>query len=114
MVFRGYVTMDYVHQILNEDIQSISGTYTPLKELYIKHNGREILCIIGNAVVDTACCGSGNFAYATIPGYIVGLKEKTNEAGLPVSRIEPLEEASRREIAQIIKKEEGIQNINFW
>jgi len=106
--------MNYVHQKLNEDVQSISGTYTPLKELHIKHNDREVLCVIGAAVVDTACCGSGNFAYATVPGYIVGLKEKTNEDGLPVSRIEPVEEDSKREIAQMIKKTEGIQNINFW
>ena len=106
--------MDYVHQTLNEDIQSISGTYTPTKELRLKHNGQEVLCVIGTAIVDTACCGSGNFIYATVPGYIIDWKSKRNDSGLSVSQVESLDQAARREIAGLIKNTESIQNINFW
>jgi hypothetical protein len=107
--------MDYVHLEVGEDIVSISGTFTPLKELRLKHNGRDVLCVIGQAVVDTACCGSGSFVYATVPGYIDAWKEGTSEGGAPMSRVEPIhDEATRREVAKTIKESENIWNINFW
>ena len=106
--------MDYVHQKLEQDIQSISGTYTPLKELRLEHNGGDILSVIGSAVVDTACCGSGSFLYATVPGYILAWKERTNESGLSVSKVEPVrDEETRREVSKVLRETENIYNINF-
>ena len=107
--------MEYAHQIIGEDITSISGTYTPLKELRLPCNDREVLCIIGMAVVDTACCGSGNFAYANVPGYIVSWKQENNESGLAVSKVEPIDDdVTKRAIVNVIKEREQIRNINFW
>ena len=105
---------DYVHQKLGEDIQSISGTYTPGKELRLKYNGKEILCVIGTAVVDTACCGAGSLLYATVPGYVVTWKGRQNESGLPVSKVKPIEdEPTKHAIARILKETENIYNVNF-
>jgi hypothetical protein len=108
---------DYIHQELGEDIESISGTYTPLKESRVKHNGRDVLYAIGTAIVDTACCGSGSFVYATVPGYVVNWKEREDESGSLVSQVELIEdETIKREIAQALKEAESIENynINFW
>ena len=107
--------MEYVHLEVDRDIVSISGTFTPTKELRLPYNGREVLCVIGTAVVDTACCGSGSFAYATVPGYVKAWREGTNDSGAPVSRVEPVQdEAARREISKTIRETESIWNINFW
>ena len=107
--------MDYVHQELWREIQSISGTYTPLKELTIKHNGRGILCVIGNSVVDTSCCGSGSFLYATVPGYVLTWKGRRNEAGLAVSEIEPIrDEMAKRQVKENLRETESIYNVSFW
>jgi hypothetical protein len=109
------MSMAYVHQKLDEDMQSISGTYTPLRELKLVYNSREALCVIGRAIVDTACCGSGNFMYATVPGFIVEWKGSFNEQGLSVSLVEPVrDEAARREMARSVKENEHIYNIDFW
>ncbi len=106
---------EYVHQELNQDVQSISGTYTPMKELRLRENSREVLCVVGQAIVDTACCGSGNFMYATVPGYVVKWKERTNDLGLPVSIVEPIEvESVKSEVARTLKETEQVFNINFW
>lgn len=106
--------MDYTHQELGQEIQSISGTYTPVEELRLQSNGREVLCVIGNSVVDTACCGSGSFLYATVPGYIVTWKARVNDAGLPVSVVEPLnDEKVKREVAARLRETNSITNINF-
>jgi len=107
--------MEYTHQDLGKDIQSISGTYTPMKELRLPEDGREVLVVIGMAVVDTACCGSGSFVYATIPGYVVSWKGENGAAGGHVSQVEPVEdEATRRHITRVLRETEGIYNVNFW
>ena len=106
--------MDYVHQELGIEIQSISGTYTPLKELTIRHNGRDVLCVIGNSVVDTSCCGSGSFLYATVPGYVLKWKDRRNEAGFPVSGIEPIrDEMAKRKVTENLRETESIYNVSF-
>ncbi|MBA7612854.1 hypothetical protein ES703_20095 [subsurface metagenome] len=108
---------DYVHLELDREIESISGTYTPLKESRLNLSGRDILYVVGMAVVDTACCGSGSFLYATVPGHVVTWKGRIDESGLSVSQVEPVEdETIRHEIAKTIMETESINNynVNFW
>ncbi len=108
---------DYVHLELGREIESISGTYTPLKESTLKLNGRDILYAVGTAVVDTACCGAGSLLYATVPGYVVNWKGREDESGLSVSQVEPIEDKKiKREIVQALKEAESINsnNVNFW
>lgn len=108
---------DYVHLELGQEIESISGTYTPLKESTLKLNGRDILYAVGTAVVDTACCGSGSFLYAIVPGHVVNWKGREDKSGLSVSQVEPVEdETTKLEIAKTIMETESINknNVNFW
>ena len=107
--------MVYVHQELGEDIRSISGAYTPIKELRLDINGRDVLSVIGMAVVDTACCGSGTFLYATVPGYVVSWKDGSDEAQASVSQVESItDDSTRREVSRILRETEGIHNVDFW
>jgi hypothetical protein len=108
--------VDYTHQELGQEIQSPpSDTYIPIKELRLQSNGREVLCIVGISVVDTACCGMGISLHTTIPGYIVSWKDRVNDAGLAVSVVEPVnDEKAKREIVAKLKETENITNINFW
>jgi hypothetical protein len=106
---------DYVHLELGREIESIGGTYSPLKESMLNLSGRDILYVVGMAVVN--CCGSGGFLYATVPGYVVNWKGRIDESGLSVSQVELIEdETIKREIAQALKEAESIDNynINFW
>jgi hypothetical protein len=107
--------MEYVHLEIGEDVHALAGYYTPLKELRLPHNGREVLCVIGMSCVESACCGGGTCSYATVPGYIMSWKESKNESGLPVSQVEPVaDDAAKRAIAKTIKETENIFNIDFW
>ena len=107
--------MQYAHLEVGEDYQGLSGFYTPLKELRLQQDGREVLCVIGMAVVESACCGGGSFGYATVPGYILSWKDSRNESGLAVSEVEPIhDDATKRELARTIRETEFIQNIDFW
>lgn len=106
---------DFTHLKVEEETISISGSYSIIREFILEHGDRKILCIIGQAIVDNACCGSGQFIYATVPGYLIGWKEKSNEDGSQISKVEPIkDEEVRREIRKIIRETENILNIDFW
>lgn len=106
----------YTHLKLNEDYTSISGYYAPEKEIRLKYNGREVLYVIGQAVTECgACCGAGSWGYAIVPGYIVSWQNTKNEAGLPVSEVEPiLDKEVRENIRRIIQTDEAASPIEFW
>lgn len=107
--------LEYTHQKLNEDSCCPAGYYTPQKEVRLKYNNREVLYVVGQAVMESSCCGMGRWAYVMVPGYIVNWQNRTNEAGLPVSKVEPIsDKATQEEIRKIIKETEFISRIEFW
>ena len=109
------MAIEYSHLELDSEIETFAGFYAPRKEVRLKHDDRELLYIIGQAVVESSCCGSGSFGYAIVPGYLLAWKSKRSEKGLPISEVEPLsDEGTKREIAKLIQESEGVTNIDFW
>ena len=107
--------LEYTHLQINEDVNCIAGYYTPQKEVRLKYNSREVLYVVGQVVIESSCCGGGSGGYAIVPGYIVNWQNKTNEAGLPVSEVEPIsDKATSENISRIIKQAEVISQIEFW
>jgi hypothetical protein len=104
----------YVHQELNQEITAIGGHYALTKEVRLPFRGREVLYLVGCAVVDTSCCGAGGCAYALVPGFILEWKSQTDGDGLAVSRVEPIrDEAIQREIGRLIEKAEPVHQVTF-
>jgi len=111
------MSINYTHLELGKDVEiGIAGYYTPQQEARLKYNGREVLYVIGQAVVESWCCGTpGSRTYAIVPGYIVNWQNTKNEAGLPVSEVEPiLDEAARHNIRQLIQTKEAVSPLEFW
>ena len=107
--------MEYVHLEVGKDVTALAGYYTPLKELRLKHDGKEVLCVIGTSAVESSCCGGGVCGYAIVPGYIMNWKDRRNEEGLAVSDVEPIaDKTTQQEIARTIRETEHIQNVSFW
>jgi len=108
-------TIKYTHLELDKNVTCVAGYYTPQKEVRLKYDDREVLYVIGRAVIESSCCGLGNWGYALVPGYIVNWQTRKNEAGLPVSEVEPIsDEATKNNIRKIIKETENITQIEFW
>ncbi len=107
--------MKYTHLKLNEEVTFLSGYYVPVKEVRLKHGGGEALYVVGQAVIESSCCGARSFGYATVPGYIIQWQRETNANGLPVSEVAQIEDRStRQEISQMIEAAEHITQIEFW
>ncbi|MCD4717704.1 MAG: hypothetical protein K8R45_13315 [Desulfobacterales bacterium] len=109
------MTKEYTHVGLNEEIESISGYYMLEMEDVLKHNERDVLYLIGHGVIDSSCCGVGGCRYALVPGYILGWKNKKDDAGNPVSEVEPIsDDKSKAEIQSMIMEKEPINQIQFY
>ena len=110
------IKIKYTHLELGQDVQiGIGGYYTPQKEVRLPHNGREVLYVIGQAVVESSCCGTGNWKYAIIPGYIASWQNERNEAGLPVSEVEPIrDEETQSNLRRLIETSEDATLVSFW
>jgi hypothetical protein len=107
---------EYVHLKLGEDVRALAGYYTPMREERLKYNGGEVLYTVGGCTVESSCCGNtACLGYATVPGFLVAWKSKTNNEGLPVSEVTPIsDEETRQQIKRIIQEKENVGNINFW
>ncbi len=105
----------YIHQPLNTEITSIGGHYLMMKETRIPVNGRVFLYVTGCAVADTSCCGSGGCAFANVPGYILCWKGEKDLNGLFISEVEHVTDIKiQNDIREIIRKNEGITQVNFY
>ena len=85
-----------------------------MKEARLPLQGREVLYVVGYAVIDTSCCGIGGCAYALVPGFIMDWRYKRNEDGLTVSQVEPIhDEAIQKEVRRLIEREETVRQVSF-
>lgn len=107
--------MEYTHQELGSDCNGLAGYYTPQKEVRMEFEGREILYVIGRAVIEASCCGVGNWNYVLVPGYLVDWHIRKNDSGLDISKVEPITDSQTRDrIKRTIHDKEGIDWVSFW
>jgi hypothetical protein len=105
----------YTHLELNKDVPTPSGYYTPHKEVMLKYDGREVLYVLSQAVIDASCCGASDFTSALVPGFVVKWQMEKNREGVPVSEIESItDEKIRDAIRKIIRDTEHITRTEFW
>ena len=105
---------DYVHPQLNTEITAIGGHYMLTNEVRVPFLEKEIIYLVGYAVVDTSCCGAGGCGYARVPGFLVKYRFKKDNNGDDISLVEPIRDPSmQKEISALIKKDELVQQILF-
>jgi hypothetical protein len=105
---------EYTHE-LNQEIRSISGGYKLDREIRIPWGGRELLCALGNARLDSSCCGTWGCRYALVPGYLLEWKTKKESTGKDVSRVEPVvDERTKQEITAFLQGTEAVTQVRFW
>jgi hypothetical protein len=105
----------YTHLELNQDVAAPSGYYTPQKEVRLKFDGREVLYVLSQAVIESSCCGASDFNSALVPGFIVKWRGEKNKEGQPVSEVASItDETARDSIRKYIKETEHVSRIEFW
>jgi hypothetical protein len=108
------LTTEYTHE-LDEEVRTISGWYMLERDGIIEIDGKEILFAVGNAAVDSSCCGSWGCYYAVVPGYVVDWKYKKNDKGLAVSAVEPVrDDGAKQRISALLEHRERVDQVCFW
>ena len=106
--------IDFIHPEMNATVKAIGGEYVFLKEEVLAYQEQEVLYLVGCAIFDTTCCGTGGCCYARVPGFIRDTKYRTNEDGRPVSRVAPIADPLvQKEIRKAINSRETVQQIEF-
>ncbi len=106
--------IDFIHPVLNQAVRTISGHYILSREKQLSYNGRKVLYLIGCAVVDASCCGSGGCAYALVPGYIKQWKYKSTPDNRSVTQVETISnKAVQKALRRLIKEKEPVQQVDF-
>jgi len=105
---------DFIHPKLGQEITAIGGHYVFNNERRLSFDGRDVLYLVGYAVVDTSCCGVGGCAYAMVAGVVKEWKFKKDNQGLSVSQIEPIRDSKEQEqVRLLIQKKEVVQQVTF-
>ncbi len=107
---------EFVHPQLGQEVQTHGGYYIPSEEHILHYNGREVICVLGQAVIEASCCGTGAWSYIQVPGFLV--KRNIRHVGgdsPPVSEVETIKnEADRNRIrASLLEKHPGTR-IEIW
>ena len=98
--------LQHIHLEEDEDTGSLDRDYR-ITEGRLQYKGREVLYVISETAGFTCCDGSYSPRLETVNviGYVVRWKYGTNEKGMPVSEIEPINEKdTKQEIREILKK----------
>jgi hypothetical protein len=82
--------IEHIHQPPGTEVQSIGGHYTIMEEGRMDYRGRTLLYVVGVAVVDRSCCGTGGCRFIQVSGYITAWQHQTGPEGLAVSAVEPV------------------------
>jgi len=106
--------VDFIHPELNKTVKAIGGEYLFMKEEVLSYQDQDVLYLIGCAIFDTTCCGTGGCCYARVPGFVRDAKYKTGEDGRPVSSVTPIADpTAQKEIRRAIGSRETVQQVEF-
>ena len=105
--------MEFIHPVLNVQVDAIGGHYTITREERLPHTDGEILYFAGHAVVERSCCGPGGCGYALVAGHIVSFCSGLSPEGRLISVIETVRAEWYTEIAKVIRLKEGVNQVHF-
>ncbi len=105
---------EYLHQDPGTEVRFIAGHYTIIEERRIVHRGRELLCVVGVAAVESTCCGTQGCRFINVPGYVADWKGRVSEKGTPLSVVDLVEDkADQAEIRELLEREFPYSQILF-
>jgi len=107
-------TVEYKHLIPGKEVPfGIAGYYVLYREVTMPYKDRQVLYLVGKAVIESSCCSTGSWVYASVPGYVVGW-HTSEQDGSPVSEVEPIKDPlEREELNKIIEEKEYLDIVYF-
>ncbi len=102
---------EYVHRKPGDETRSVPLFYTVREECRLDLDGREILYLVGETPIGSACVGAGVLGYIFVHGFVLEWHAAFADDGSPVSRVEPItDECARARVrALLAPRHPGLQ-----
>lgn len=105
---------EYIHPIINEEVNSISGSYVITGEGRVSFKGRDVLYFTGFAETHSACCGRTGMTFSFVPGFIQQWRCRKSLDGRDVSLIRRItDDDDKNAVSGLIQKKEFCTQVNF-
>ncbi len=106
---------EYIHPELNQEIEFFGGNYSLLEEGKLSYEGKEVLYLLGTAVVESSCCGRGGCAFIKVPGFVLSWKKGWSKSGQPISEVERIvSEKNQAAIRRVLQEKfPGFPQVEF-
>lgn len=104
----------YSSPVMGDEKRSISGGYTPLEQTQLQYKDRQVLFVQGTACLDGSCCGSSNWNYIKVAGYLLKPLDIEGKGPSVVLEIDTIENPSdQKAIRQILSEKYPNSRIEF-
>ncbi|MGC9325101.1 MAG: hypothetical protein ACP5G0_10195 [Desulfomonilia bacterium] len=105
--------MEFIHPVLNEEVNAIGGHYMITRLDRIPHPKGEILYFVGHAVTESSCCGLSGCGYGIVAGHVISFQSGYTADERIISVVDPVEETFYEEIAKKIAYRDGVTQVHF-
>ena len=104
----------YTTPVMRDEKRSISGGYTALEQTLLQYKDRQVLFVQGTACIDGSCCGSSNWNYIQVAGYLLKPLDLEGKDPAEVLEIDTIENQSdQKAIRQILTEKYPNSRIEF-
>lgn len=94
---------DYIHRKPGEETRSVPLFYTVREEGMLDLDGRDVLYLVGETPIGSACVGAGVLHYIFVSGYVIEWHAHVSGDGSQVTRVEPVtDEAARARVRALL------------
>jgi hypothetical protein len=104
----------YICAAIGEEKRAIAGGYTAQERVVLPYKDRQVLCILGSVCLDTSCCGSGDWNYIQVIGYLLDTIKLENIQSAGALDIDTIEDPDdRTALRQILAEKYSGARIEF-
>lgn len=109
------MAMEFTHPDLDQEVRTLSGYYVAREEHVLTHKERDVLYIVGDACIDSSCCGAASWSYIQVPGFLLRKHMRGGGEQPVVSEIEMIsDKTDRRQITETLTKEYPGARVEIW
>jgi hypothetical protein len=106
---------EFTHPELGQEIRSLAGYYVPREEQIMPYRGKEVLLLLGDACIDSSCCGCASWSYIQVPGFLVRKHVRGGGEKPEVSEVDSIEDKTVRDglVKSLAEKYPGAR-VEVW
>jgi hypothetical protein len=106
---------ELVHQKLGIEVRAPAGFYTPIEENMITYKDKKVIYILGSNCIDGSCCGTANWSYIQVPGFLLRERVRKDTADQAISEIDTITNSNDQQaIRKLLSVKYPDAHIEIW